>query len=153
MDAVFDQWDSILQHVSDASPSFLLLLSEQLIHHLALDPAADSPGDAQAEGVFLWLDHLLTSPTWELKRPILPRGYLLAVCNEHPTHWAKMLSKTLYSRRQDEAAAVSGLHTTAYASVEKQSQHDPVDTFSEKLQMHGWGLAEKWDSRPLGFTS
>lgn len=153
MDAMFDQWDSILQHVAGACSSFLLFLSEQLIHHLVLDPAADSPGDAQAEGIFLWLDHLLTSPTWDSQRPILPRGYLLAACKEHPTHWAKMMSKTLHAQRQDEAAAVSGLHPTTYASVKKQSQQDPVETFSKKLQEHGWGLAEKWDSRPLGIPS
>lgn len=153
MDAMFDKWDSILQNVAENHSSFLLFLSEELIHTLALNPAAESSGDTHAEGIFLWLDHLLTSPTWESQRPSLPRDYLLAVCNDHPSHWAKMLAKTLQLQLQDTAHAASGPQTTGNAASKKEAQNGSVKRLSKKLQEHGWGLADKWDSQPLGITS
>lgn len=153
MDAMFDKWDPVLQKVADGNSSFLLFLSEELVHKLALDPSTESLESTLAEGVFLWLDHLLTSPAWESQRPFLPQGYLLAVCNEHPTHWTKMLGKRLKLQQQDTAAAVSAPQMTANPSSKKRAQPDSVGGLSEKLQEHGWGLAAQWESRPLGLIS
>jgi ribosomal biogenesis protein LAS1 len=153
MDALFDKWDPVLQKVVDGHSSFLVFLSEALVHKLALNPSTESLENTLAEGVFLWLDHLLTSPAWESQRPSLPQSYLLAVCNEHPTHWAKMLANKLMLQQQDTAAAASAPQMTASLSLKKRAQPASVEGFSRKLQEHGWGLAAKWDSRPLGITS
>lgn len=151
MDAMFDKWDAVLQKVADGNSSFLLFLSEELVHKLALHPSAESLENTLAEGIFLWLDHLLTSPAWESQRHFIPQGYLLAVCNEHPTHWAKMLDKKLKLQQQDMAAEMSAPRM-ANPSSKKRAQSDPVGGVSKRLQEHGWGLAAQWESRPLGVT-
>jgi ribosomal biogenesis protein LAS1 len=153
MDAMFDKWDTVLQKVADSHSSFLLFLSEELVHKLALDPSMESSRNTLAEGVFLWLDHLLTSPAWESHRPFLPQSYLLAVCTSQPTHWTKMLGKKLNLEQQETAAAVSAPQMTANPPPRKRAQTDSVGGFSKKLQEHGWGLAAQWDIRPLRVTS
>lgn len=153
MGAMFEKWDPVLQKVADGQSSFLLFLSEELVHRLALNPVTASPENTIAEGIFLWLDHLLTSSTWESRRPSLPRDYILAVCNAQPTHWAKMTAQNVKLQQQGSAAVLPRPQMSANKSSKKRAQTGSVGDFSKKLQGHGWRLAEKWDNRPLGMTS
>ncbi|OOQ82244.1 cell morphogenesis protein Las1 [Penicillium brasilianum] len=152
MNAMFDKWDPVLQKVADGHSPFLLFLSEELVHKLALNPATESPENTVDEGIFLWLDHLLNSPAWELRRQYLPRDYIIAVCNSQPSHWAKMMAQNLQLQQQGSAAVVPRRQMTVNKSSNKQAHTVSDGEFSRKLQGHGWGLAEKWDNRPLGMT-
>jgi ribosomal biogenesis protein LAS1 len=153
MDAMFNKWDPVLQQVAGVHSSVLLFLSEELVHNLVLNAATESSMNTQAEGLFLWLEHLLTAPVWELQRPSFPRDYILAVCNAQSTHWTRILAEKLQLQQQDTTAVMSHTQITASTSPKMLAQPAAVENFSRKLQEHGWGFAEKWDSRPLGITS
>ncbi|KAJ5690128.1 hypothetical protein N7462_004520 [Penicillium macrosclerotiorum] len=155
MNAVFKKWDPILQKVTNNQPTFLMLLSEELVHDLVLDPVRDSLTDPRAEALFLWLEHLLTSSSWGSQQSFCPRGYILSICSENPTHWAKMLSGELQKQKSFcEKLSIDGsMSKDQKNGSSKANIHTSPDNIAEKLWEHGWGPVEKWDSRPLGVTS
>ncbi|KAJ5909115.1 hypothetical protein N7495_001797 [Penicillium taxi] len=145
----FRNWDSILQKVTQSHPTFLTYLTEELIHGLVF--ADDSPVNAQSEARYEWLSHLLSAPSWESQRHIIPRGYILTACNEHPNHWSKKLGDRL---RESEKKTIESQYAAAATSQEKSVQNGSVVSDEMvKLREHGWGYIEKWDSRPLGIAS
>lgn len=156
LDKVFDKWDPVLQKISESHPSFVMYLAEELVHSLVFDPANNSSTSAQAEALFLWLIHLLTSSTWEPHRPFCPRSYILTACSEDPNHWAKMLSDRL--QEEDHRNEVPGAQHVSRSRSSKKSSYpnssiDVHSSMTEKLRQHGWEPVKKWDSRPLGIAS
>lgn len=157
LDKSFDKWDPVLLRITENHPSFVMHLSEELVHSLVFNPANDSPKSAQAEALFLWMVHLLTSPTWEPHRPFYPRSYVLTACSENPNHWAKLLGDRLREQKYP-SDVVPGTQSAAQNRPSKQiaSQNGSTavqSTIVEKLREHGWEPAEKWDYRPLGIAS
>ncbi|KAJ5653915.1 hypothetical protein N7490_000918 [Penicillium lividum] len=156
MNNVFDKWDPVLQKITEHHPSFLMYLSEDLVHKLLFDVTRDSPKDAVAEGFFLWLTHILTSASWASHQPYCSRSYILTACDEKPNHWAQMLSDRLREHGGvRKSNSTSG--RTSKGSSAKRSAHQNGDRHisgvDEKLLTHGWGPVEKWDSRALGVAS
>ncbi|KAJ5160107.1 uncharacterized protein N7482_007111 [Penicillium canariense] len=153
MDAIFDKWDPVLQQVTTSHPSFLLHLSEELVHTLALNSGNSSPENAQAEGLFLWLEHLLTSPAWKSRQAYFPRGYISTICSENSNHWTQKLVETLQKHGNTATVASRTQNAAKSSSLKKRTQAVLSDSVAEKLREHGWGPIEKWDSRPLGVAS
>lgn len=123
-----------------------MYLTEALVDDLAFNESDDTPRNAHAEALFLWLDHVSSSPFWVSYRGMYPRSYVLRACEESSGHWAKMLSAKL-QQPQEESNAVS-VHGQKLANPAHNRPSDAA-SFAE-LRQHGWGLLEKWDSRPLG---
>lgn len=144
-----ERWDAIFLKIAESHPSFVMYLSEQLVDTLVFDPANDSPKKAQAEALFFWLEHLLTSPTWEPHRSFCPRSYVLAACSENPNRWAKLLLDRL-REHQDSTSVLSG---TKIQPSKKSAVHNVQSSVAEKLREYGWEPVEKWDTRPLGIAS
>lgn len=149
----FERWDVIFLKIAESHPSFVVYLSERLVDTLVFDPANDSLKRAQAETLFLWLEHLITSPTWEPHRSFCPRSYILAACSENPNHWAKLLLDRL-REHQDSTSVVSGTNTQhSKKSAVYHGSDAAHSSVAEKLREYGWEPVEKWDTRPLGIAS
>ena len=149
----FDKWDPTLLKITDSHPSFLMHFTEELVHRLVFGQSMDSPENALAEGIFLWLIHLLTSPTWNSQQALCPRSYLLSACDENPTHWGNILSARL--REHDSKTRASSASHPAPSGPSKQaSLNDSMESsIADQLREHGWAPVEKWDNRPLGAIS
>ncbi|KAJ5620203.1 hypothetical protein N7510_004187 [Penicillium lagena] len=144
----FAKWDTVLRTVTESDPSFMMYLTEALVDDLAFNEAKDTSSNAHAEVLFLWLDHVSSSPFWISYRRMYPRSYVLRACEESSGHWAKMLSAKLQETKE-ESNAVS-VHGQKLANP-AQNGHSDAAPFAE-LRQHGWGLLDKWDSRPLGMA-
>ncbi|KAJ5152263.1 hypothetical protein N7492_010558 [Penicillium capsulatum] len=149
----FDKWDPVLLKITESDSSFLMYLTEELVHALVFDEAHSSSKDAIAEGIYLWLTHLLTSPSWEPHQAACPRSYIHAACEETPNHWANLLKKHL-QKRPDSNAGISRVpQATPSRSSKRVSLDGPESNLAQTLRGHGWAPVDKWDSRPLGIAS
>ena len=156
MNDTFNKWDPILLKITDSHPAFLLHLIEELVSNLIFDDTKDS-NDAQAEAIFMWLTHILTSPVWKLHKAFVPYDRILLACNECSNHWAKALGDVL--REPGNITKGTEKSTFIFDSVPEMigvSQFDSFDGTSstaKMLQEHGWEPVRKWDSRSLGVAS
>lgn len=144
----FAKWDTILQRVADGDSSFMMYLAEAMVDDLAFNEADDTSSNAHAEALFLWLDHVSSSHFWIPYRRMYPHSYVLRACEESSGHWAKMLSAKL-QQTQEESNDIS-VHGQKQAN-HAQNGHSDAAPFAE-LRQHGWGVLDKWDSRPLGIA-
>ncbi|KAJ5485696.1 hypothetical protein N7539_005684 [Penicillium diatomitis] len=149
MDATFEKWDPILQRVTDARAAFLHCMAEELVNTMVLSSSADDHEIAHVEGLYLWLEHLITSTSWESRRQFLPREYLLAVCQSNPSRWTAILTAEL---RPLQHELLDGMRSSHTAKGPTSQKHVANWVLSKKLENYGWGLAESWDSRPLGVS-
>ncbi|KAJ5636066.1 uncharacterized protein N7484_009379 [Penicillium longicatenatum] len=153
----FEKWDPVLQKITEHHPSFLMYLSEALVHKLIFDATRESPMDGVAEAYFLWLTHIWTSSSWESQQLYCSRSYILSACDENPNYWAKMLSDRLREREGVRKNKSSSRRSSQGSSVKKtalKNGNSPMlSGVDEKLLAHGWGPVEKWDSRALGVAS
>lgn len=151
------KWDPILLQISQQCPSFLMYLSEELVHRLAFDSANAGPQKPVGEALFLWLIHVLTSSTWASHRPYCPTSYIRSVCQETTNHWGKMLFETLQKQELANPATFQpsgGLSTCSSGTKPIGNDLSMLpDSGFEQLREHGWAPVEKWDSRPLGVAS
>ncbi|KAL4891278.1 beta-lactamase-like protein [Aspergillus ambiguus] len=92
---VFTKWDRFLQDITEAHPPFLVALAEGMVDALAFDAPSDAKSDARCEGIYQWLDHILGSSEWASRRWLLPRAYLISVCEGTSSHWTALLKETL----------------------------------------------------------
>ncbi|KAJ5101866.1 hypothetical protein NUU61_004088 [Penicillium alfredii] len=152
MNDTFDKWDPVLQTVTEDHPSFLRYLAEDLVNHLAFYNANHDKENPFSEALFLWLVHLLTSPAWKHHRHLCPSSYLLRVCKEQPQYWTKMLGNRL-QEENDIANPASSIPSIALNQSSTGTTSDTAFASSDTLRAHGWGMLEKWDSRPLGIVS
>ena len=144
----------MLKKIAESLPSFLMYLAEDLIHALVFDPKMDSAQNASAEGLFLWLDHILMSQGWESHQAFCPRSYILSACDESPNHWAKLLGKKL--RKQASKKAKIEPREVEHSAPSHKREIDTQQTPSSITQMlgeYGWETVGRWDSRPLGITA
>ncbi|KAJ5527341.1 hypothetical protein N7513_011500 [Penicillium frequentans] len=157
MNGHFEKWDPVLQKITEHHHSFLMYLSEELVHKLVFDVSRESPRDGVAEAYFLWLTHVLTSSSWESQQPYCSRSYILSACDENPNYWAKMLSDRLREHggvRKNKSSAQRSSQGPSAKKIASQNGDRPVlSGVDKKLLAHGWGPVEKWESRPLGVAS
>ena len=154
MNSSFDKWDPILLKVSEIHPAFQMYLSEDLVHNLIFDAARESPKNASAEGLFLWLTHILTSSAWESQQPYVPRSYILSACEESSSHWAKMLGDRLNEHGGVRSSSRRASNGSSGKKARKSTDQDVSSILvDERLRAHGWAPVEKWDSRALGVAA
>lgn len=154
MKEAFDKWDPVLLKITESNNSFLMYLTEDLVHRLVFDESKNHSENALAEGLFLWLTHILTSPAWDSHRAVCPRSYILSACDETPNHWAQLLKSHLKKHGSSRIGLPSVPHaTTSRPSKKRTSVSNPESSIAGKLREHGWAPVEKWDSRPLGIAS
>ncbi|KAE8307030.1 ATP-NAD kinase-like domain-containing protein [Aspergillus transmontanensis] len=79
LDDDFSRWDYFLQVIVEGYPAFLTGLVEAMVDVLAFARSATKE-DAQCEGVYMWLDHIICSSQWESKRRLLSFAYALSAC-------------------------------------------------------------------------
>ncbi|KAJ5945709.1 hypothetical protein N7454_002548 [Penicillium verhagenii] len=153
----FEKWDPVLQKITEHCPSFLMYLSEDLVHKLIFDATRESPRDAVSEAFFLWLTHILTSSSWASHQEYCSRDYILSACDENPNHWGQMLSDRLQEHGGVRKSKSSSKRSFPGSAAKKTALHNgdrPVaSSVDEKLLASGWGLVEKWDSRALGVSA
>lgn len=154
MKEAFDKWDRVLLKITESNTSFLMYLTEDLVHRLVFDESRNSPEDALAEGLYLWLTHLLTSSAWGSHQAVCPRSYILSACDESPNHWAQSLKKHLKKHPSSNIGlSVIPRATTSRPSKKRMSLDHPESSIAGKLRENGWAPVSKWDSRPLGIAS
>ncbi|KAH8705403.1 Las1-like-domain-containing protein [Talaromyces proteolyticus] len=100
IDGVFSTWDSLLQKITESRPSFLTVLMEEMALDLIKSGKSNTntsseEADSYAEGVYMWLDHIVTSVAWEGYRLYISVSYLRAICREMSNRWTVMLEQTL----------------------------------------------------------
>ncbi|KAJ5587436.1 uncharacterized protein N7459_003201 [Penicillium hispanicum] len=151
----FDKWDPVLLNITEHRPSFVMYLTEELVHRLVFDTGNDASQSSSAEALFLWLTHILTSTTWESRRPLCPTSYIRGACKENPSHWAQMLEEKLQQQAITNTATSRTRSTFQTRSRDSAPRNgsDVSLSASDKLREHGWAPVEKWDSRPLGIAS
>lgn len=149
---VFAKWERLLQMVIERDPSFLAVLTEVMVNELAFTAVSDSRNDPNCEGLYMWLDHMLTSSQWEPSRRLFSFAYVVAVCDENSGHWTELLRERLRK---------AGLQPTSISNVQRQGERrenaptpDATQATgdSNELKKYGWEFPDNWDSRPLGIV-
>ena len=151
LDNTFAEWERLLQLIIDNHPPFLSVLTEEMVNELAFSNISDSKNNPYCEGLYTWLDRILTSTQWESQRRIFSFTYIIAVCDESPNHWTELLKERL--RTLD--VQPTNTPTVQSRNDRRESISKPDDTTgviqdSDELKKYGWEFLEKWDSRPLG---
>lgn len=93
MDDLFSLWDPVLQLILEESVApFLNALVEGMVKILSRKPDRTSTTeDPYLEGLYLWLEHILTSQTWRSSSIFCSRDYLRLCCSEWTNSWTKKL--------------------------------------------------------------
>ncbi|CAG8930994.1 unnamed protein product [Penicillium salamii] len=149
------EWSTVLLKVAESHPSFLRHLTEDMVNDLAFN-TKDASTNPHSEALYLWLVHILTSPTWEFHRQSCPHSYVLQACDGSPHHWTTLLAEQVKKQAKKTSAlpvARSGAQTRVSKPQTRPQSQGNTTQLSEKLLAHGWGLLEQWDSRPLGVAS
>ena len=104
-----------------------------------LIPSSDTDntaGDPYLEGVYMWLDHILTSKTWSIAKKRLSLSYIFAACQESPSFWMNLLSQTLQTIPNyfDLKENTSILKRKPLNGAEPSERQDTLDG----LKLYGW---------------
>ncbi|KAN0067770.1 Las1-like domain containing protein [Elaphomyces granulatus] len=137
LDHIFIEWDPLLEAVSEHIPSFLTVLAEEMVNELISSSATDNTkDDPYREGVYMWLDHILTSETWNIHKKRLSLSYILAACQESPNFWMDPLSETLRTIPNyfDLKQETSILERKTLNGAETSDRQDTLDG----LKLYGW---------------
>lgn len=144
---MFSSWERLLQLLVGRHTPFLTALSEEMVNELGFAESSDPKNSPFCEGVYMWLDHILTSESWELSREILSFSYILAVCDACPNHWTRLLNERI--RNMDHGSVIPSIPQTAMS----QADMVPVPEDSNELKKHGWEFMDRWEGRPIGITT
>lgn len=145
---VLARWEQLLQMVIESDPSFLAVLTEEMLNDLAFSGVPDLKNNSYSEGLYMWLDHMLTSSQWESSRRLFSFAYVNAVCDGSPNHWTELLQDRLRKTRPAPASTPS-VQSKDEGQAPK-SDSGPVKEDSNTLKKYGWEFPDTWDSRPLG---
>ncbi|KAL2011451.1 hypothetical protein VTN00DRAFT_4169 [Thermoascus crustaceus] len=151
LDDVFSRWDPLLQTITDGHPSFLTILTDEMVHALASPSRSDLRTDPYVGGVYMWLDHILRSKTWKANRRHLSLHYILASCHDNPNHWTERLSKQLQKEPRDSdmldiKISLKGRSAADDINMDATPQHDG----SEALNAYGWEVSDSWNNKAMG---
>jgi ribosomal biogenesis protein LAS1 len=100
MEKSFSTWDQTLQSISNSHQHFLTILTEEMAKRLDLVKSTPSiKENPYLQGVYMWLEHILTSAAWQKERLLLGSvSYIQTLCRESPNHWTIMLERVLPSQ-------------------------------------------------------
>ncbi|OJJ51020.1 hypothetical protein ASPZODRAFT_127016 [Penicilliopsis zonata CBS 506.65] len=124
--------DLLLQKLTDNKPVFLSVLVEEMVNDLVFASSDNNnnnkvdPEDSRND-LYMWLDHILSSPEWESARRVLSRGYLDAAC-KNPGYWTDRL------RRLNTRDPLVSLSLPDPAN----DLHMRVETGWDSLKDYGW---------------
>ncbi|EED22927.1 cell morphogenesis protein Las1, putative [Talaromyces stipitatus ATCC 10500] len=125
MESLFTTWGPVLQSITDSVKAFLTILTEELAKELN---KPNTPADSYLEGVYLWLEHILTSETYKQYKSLLCSiNYIRFVCSEWPNYWTNRLAKII----EQEVETVQVDDSLPTRSL-------PVDMEAPDLQAAGW---------------
>lgn len=130
-----------------------MYLTEDLANNLAFNATNDLSSNTYAEAIFLWLDHILHSASWETRRGLYPHSYILRVCDGSSGHWAKILKERLREKTETTSRPTAARSTPNLTPKDNAARPIANAGITAELLEHGWGFLEKWDSRPLGVAS
>ncbi|KAE8555825.1 rRNA-processing protein las1 [Talaromyces marneffei ATCC 18224] len=135
IETIFSTWDSVLQPITDSSKTFLTILTEEMAKQLS--NKSNTPAtteDPYLEGVYLWLEHILTSETWiQYKRFLCSTPYLRFACEEWSNHWTNMLAKII-AQEAESSQVYDSLPIQSVPSIDG-SVEPPL---ADDLQASGW---------------
>lgn len=97
MENVFSTLDPVLQSITDPVKTFSTILTEEMAKELSNRPnISATTEDPYLDGIYLWLEHILTSETWKQHIHFLcSTAYLRFICDEWSNHWTDMLAKII----------------------------------------------------------
>lgn len=144
MDSIFTKWERLLQLVIEHHPPFLAVLAEEMVNELAFSSIPDPKSSPFCEGLYLWLDHMLTSTQWQPSRRLLSFAYILAVCDGISNQWTSVLGERL--RNVDRGSVGPGVSQGERPRLDIP----PMTEDSAEMRKYGWELPDRWDSRPIG---
>lgn len=154
MNETFRKWDQLLQMITENHPRFLTTLTDEMVNQLAFSSESSSMDSSRHDGIFMWLDHILTAPEWEPSRRFLASSYILTVCRENSNSWANSLQTSILrhdaeqrSTRVHSSTIVSG---TARTDLTSTTDSDDGAENVEALARFGWTISERWDRTLLG---
>jgi len=123
-----------------------------MVNEIARPIDSDVRNDPYKEGIYMWLDHMLRAKTWETHRRRLSFSYMLAVCEDNPNHWTKLLSTLLRNTSMD--VNIPRTHESSHDEQATTDTKRAADSLGgddwDGLKAYGWESLDKWTSRPLG---
>ncbi|KAL4943585.1 hypothetical protein BDV06DRAFT_189454 [Aspergillus oleicola] len=148
------KWTPFMQQVTEGHHSFLETLTEMMADELAFPSPLSSTSkktekDPHREAIYTWLDHILHSPQWEPHRRFMSLSYIRAVCEGSENHWTKLLKKNIGK----EENGLNGLPDVPRKNLASEDLGESlVDEDIQALSKFGWGVADTWDTRPVGLA-
>lgn len=121
------------------------VLADEMVNELAFSSTPDPKNSPFCEGLYLWLDHILTSAQWEPSKRLLSFAYINAACDANPNRWTGLLRERL---RHADCGSVD--IPSVPQGERPQPGMRPMPDDSAELKKHGWEFLGRWDSRPIG---
>lgn len=133
METVFSTWDLVLQSITDSVKTFSTILTEELAKELSNKPnISATTEDPYLDGVYLWLEHILTSETWKQHIQFLcSTSYLRFICDEWSNHWTDMIAKIIDIEQESGTSQIPD-------SLSTQSVLSDMEPALTNLQASGW---------------
>lgn len=154
LDDSFSKWEQLLQMIIENHPTFLTTLVEEMVKELVFTHSSHSNDDNNAfcEAIYMWLDHILKSSTWETSRRLLSPAYILAAGDSAPNRWTKLLKADLEKGSDNMffGTMPDSQVPARKCQSDKPEFADRVSEGSRELAEYGWQVLDKWDCRPLG---
>lgn len=148
LDDMFDKWDGLLQAIIQRQPGCLTALAEELLNELAFTALPNPKENTYCEGLYLWLDHILTSTEWGPSRRVLSLAYITEICNQDWNYWTEKLRTSIRTSDDDSSIpSTEGERHDRSSKPEVVSSDGPMD-----LRKYGWETPNRWDSRPIGIA-
>ncbi|RMJ24764.1 Hydroxyacylglutathione hydrolase [Aspergillus sp. HF37] len=145
LDTVFTKWERLLMLVVENHPPFSAVLADEMANELAFSSTSDPKNNPLCEGLYLWLDRIMTSAQWEPSRRLLSVAYINAACDANPNHWTGLLRERL---RLADCASVD--IPSVPQGERPQPGKRPMPDDSAELKKHGWEFLDRWDRTGKG---
>lgn len=147
---MFAKWDGLLQTIVQRQPACLTALAEEVLNELAFTAVLNPKEDAHCEGLYMWLDHILTSTEWKPSRRVLSLAYVTEICRQDWNYWTEKLRTRVHALEDDSISNIpnaEGRRHDRSSKPEVASSDGPTD-----LRKYGWDVPDRWDSRPIGIA-
>jgi len=135
METVFSTWDLVLQSITDSVKTFATILTEEMAKELSNKPnISATTEDHYLDGIYLWLEHILTSETWKHYIQFLcSTAYLRFICDEWSNNWTDMLAKII-EQESGTSQIFDSLSTQSVPSIDGSVE----PALAGDLQASGW---------------
>ena len=165
LDGSFSKWEPLLQMIIECHPIFLTALTDEMVNELCItrsphqeeEEEEEDNDNSFREAIYMWLDHILNSSTWETSRRLLSPAYVLAACDRAPNRWTKLLRVDTLKHSDDKLLGNilnSRIPVQGDGVIDgaKPRFADRVSEESSELADCGWQVSDNWGFRPLGIV-